>query len=173
MIRSILVVAALSVSLAPPLHAKVYKWVTPDGRVVFSDKPQAENAEEVNIKTTAPAATEGAAAGPAPEAAAAPDAGENAKYKVFEIASPANDTVIRDVGGAVRVSLTLDPALRPGHTVTIFVDGKEIGSGKSTSATVTNVDRGTHSVKATVTGTDGKQIQSTPPVTFHLKKGRI
>jgi hypothetical protein len=68
------------------------------------------------------------------------------------------------------VRLELAPALQPGHIVEILLDGTAIGSGSATSASVTNVDRGSHTVAAVVKDASGKVVASAPGVAFHLKQ---
>ena len=92
-------------------------------------------------------------------------------YKEFKVTSPANDAVIRDNGGNVRVSLSLNPGLRGDHSIEVMMDGKSIGSGKGTTVTLTEVDRGTHTVQATVKDADGKEVARSNSVIFHLKRG--
>ena len=94
-------------------------------------------------------------------------------YELFEVTSPKNDETFRDNGGRVSISLVLQPRLLRDHTISIFMDGKGIGGGRSTSLTLSNVDRGSHRVHATVVGKDGEQITSTPAVTFHLHRTSV
>ena len=147
-------------------QAKIYKWVLPDGSVVYSDRPQEEGAREVElppIQTFSPP--------PTPRDAGETESKEPEKtYDSVKVVSPQNDEAVRDNGGTVSVQIDLTPPLHPGHTVEILLDGKPIGKGRGTTATVTNVDRGTHSVSAVVKDADGKTVASAPGVTFHLKR---
>ncbi len=66
----------------------VYRWVEPDGTVIFTDQPR-PGAEQLNIEPTQTV--------PPPEAIlpgqpkAAEDKGAEAEYKQFVIVSPADD----------------------------------------------------------------------------------
>jgi hypothetical protein len=68
------------------------------------------------------------------------------------------------------VRIVIEPGLRSGHVVEILLDGNAIGSGRATSASVSNLDRGTHTISATVKDADGKVVASAGSVTFHLLK---
>lgn len=152
-------------------QAKVYKWVMPDGSIQYSDKPQVAGAKEVELPplqlyTAPPTPPPASASAKADEKKAANAQG----YDVVKVAQPGAGEVIRDNGGSVNVRLELDPALRPGHTVEILLDGKSIGSGSATSASVTNVDRGSHTVSAVVKDAAGNTVATAAGVTFHLKQ---
>ena len=154
-------------------HAgKIVKYTLPSGEVIYSDKPPPEAAtgEEVQVEPlqsfTVPPAP------PLQDSTAREDEKpEDAGYEEFKVTSPANDTVIRDNGGNVRVSLSLKPSLRSGHSIEVMMDGQSIGSGRGTSVTLTEVDRGTHTVQASVKDADGKEIARSNSVIFHLKRG--
>ena len=53
---------------------------------------------------------------------------EEEGYESFKVTSPANDSVIRDNGGNVRVSLSISPGLRSGHQIDVMVDGQSVGT---------------------------------------------
>lgn len=165
--KKLLFVAALALAVAP-LGAKIYKSVLPDGTVVYSDTPPASDAKPVElprIQTYTPA--------PVPSIQAPQNKSEKNTfqgYDTFEVTSPANDATVRDNAGTVSVSLSLSPGLRNGHKVEIFMDGQSIGSGAATTASVTNIDRGTHSIHAVVRDADGKEVIRTANSVFHLQK---
>ncbi len=148
--------------------AAVYKIVNPDGSVTFSDRPQ-EGAEELDVGTVQTIDADVPSASTEPvKVPAFPG------YEIFEISSPKNDETFRDNGGVVSIQLTLQPRLFRDHTISIFMDGKDIGGGgRSTGLTLQNVDRGSHRVHATVVGKDGEQVASTPAVTFHLHRTSV
>jgi len=155
-------------------HAgKIVKYTLKNGQVIYSDTPppEAASGEEVTVEPlqsfTLPPAP------PLEDSVAEEDAPEQVGYEEFKVTSPANDATIRDNGGNVRVSLSLSPGLQGGHSIEIFMDGQAIGSGNSTSLTLTDVDRGTHTVRATVTDSDGKEVARSNSVIFHLRRGGV
>lgn len=166
-----LLLALLAAGWAMPCDAsKIYKWVLPDGSISYSDRPQQEGAQEMELPSLqlyTPAPLPAAAA-----AAQGGDADQDAAlaYEVVRIASPQPDETIRDNSGNVSVQVELRPALQAGHTVEILFNGSAIGSGAATTASVTNVDRGSHTVSAVVKDASGKVLASAPGVTFHLKQ---
>ena len=57
--------------------------------------------------------------------------------------------------------------------VTILLDGKEIGQGKSNALSLTNVDRGTHTLRAEVKNAQGATVISASPITFTLQRASL
>ena len=159
----------LAIGASPADARKIYKWVLPDGSITYSDRPQQQGAKELKLP---PLQTYTPAPAPASGGADQAAAGDNTSvpYEVVKVASPLPDETIRDNNGTVSVRLELAPALQSGHTVEILLDGTAIGSGSATSASVTNVDRGTHTVAVVVKDAAGKVVASAPGVTFHLKQ---
>ncbi len=149
---------------------KVYKYTLSNGEVVYSDKaPPADQGEEVTLEPL-----QGFSLPPPPrlkDSTANKDAPEPAGYQEFKVTSPSNNATIRDNGGNVPVSLTLRPGLRSGHSIEVMMDGQPIGSGSGTSVTLTEVDRGTHTVQAAIKDSEGKEIARSNSVIFHLKRG--
>jgi hypothetical protein len=157
-------------ALCAPVAAKVYKLVLPDGSVQFTDQPQ-EGAEEVKlppVQTFQP---------PPVPPAGDPRPGQRQDaaplYESIAVVSPRPDETLRDNAGTVDITLSLEPSLRADHTVEILLDGKAIGSGAGTSVSVSNVDRGTHTVSAAVKDAEGNTVATAPVVTFHLKRAAV
>ncbi|MET0986403.1 MAG: DUF4124 domain-containing protein [Steroidobacteraceae bacterium] len=162
----------LALTLAIPAFASqvVYKWVDPQGVTHYSDRP-VPGAERVELRAgtttvtpgTPPATTSStnsrsAASGPA--------------YRNVEIWKPSNDEVFFNVGGKVDVNVRVDPALLPGHTLSLYLDGRLV-EGFAPGAeqfSLNEVYRGTHSVVAVITDQSGKRIAETPQVTFHVRQ---
>jgi hypothetical protein len=166
-IRLALCSGALLVFAGSPVTAKVYKSVQPDGTVVYSDSRPDAAAEEVKLPEiqfySAPPL-------PAPAQEEPPAEAADEGYSRFEIAAPADDATVRDNGGTVRISLAMEPPLQDGHEVEIFVNGASVGRGRATSASLTNVDRGSHTVYAVVRDGSGQELARTGSSTFHLKR---
>lgn len=96
----------------------------------------------------------------------APVAGSS-QYTI-EISSPSNDEPIRENTGNITISVSVAPGLSGDHTIRITMDGGVISSGRGSYVSLTNVDRGTHTVAASLLGAGGEVIARSPTVTFHL-----
>jgi hypothetical protein len=163
----------LAVLVAVPAGAtEVYRWVDANGQTHYSDQWQ-PGAEKVRIEQSpvysAPAARPGAkTTGSSQPAAAGP------RYDSLEILSPAQEEVLWNIGGQVRVALQLTPALRTGDVLRLFLDGEpqEVAAG-SMSAELTDVARGVHTLKATVTNEAGKTLIESDPTTFVVRQTSI
>ncbi len=164
-----LVLLILGLLLAVPSQAKIYKWVMPDGSIRYSDKapPGGKELKLPPLQTYS--------APPVPEAVAKSEAstGGAVEYKIFEVQSPKDDEVIRNNAGTISIQLSLAPNLIPGHSVEIFMDGKSVGSGQGTRISLSNVDRGSHTIKASIKDESGKAVKETASVTFHLQRASV
>ena len=157
-----------TIAIAPVwLPAEVYKWADPQGNVIYSDKPH-PGAEEIKLPETQ--------AYPAPQTASPtikPEQQSFPGYEKIEIATPANDETIRDNTGNINVSIKLEPELQVdlGHKLVLYVDGVKLPQElTSTLFQFTNLDRGTHTIHAAVVDSAGKELVSSKPSTFHLKR---
>jgi hypothetical protein len=160
--------ALLLMLLAPgPVSAKIYKWILPDGSVTYSDQPQVKGAKAVELP---PLQTYSPPPIPPPAAKQNPASAQGIGYSKVEVVAPKPNESLRDNGGTISVQLSIEPPLQTGHEVQILVDGKSIGSGRATSASVSNLDRGSHTISATITDADGKVVKSASSVTFHLQR---
>ena len=167
-----LIVAVLALSIAASASAAVYKWVQPDGTVTYSDRAPQENAaptdlpELQEIKLPPPPPPQ-----PTDSSEDTPsDQAQRREYTKFEITEPANNSAFRNNAGQVTVKLNLEPALQEGDMVAILLDGKEIGQGKSNALSLSNVDRGSHTLSAMVKNAQGGTVISANPVTFTLQR---
>ena len=164
-----LMMLLMGIVLAMPGQAKIYKWKMPDGSVRYADKPQ-KGGEEVKLPElqfyTAPPL-------PAVQPKTANKTPATTQYKTFKVSSPKADQVLRDNSGKVSVQLSIDPGLDKNHSIEILMDGKSIGSGRGTSVSLTNVDRGSHTLQASIKDKSGKAVKQSASVTFHLKRHSI
>jgi Domain of unknown function (DUF4124) len=163
---------------------KVYKSTDARGNVVFTDVPpanvdQAEKAtveiREVNVYQ--PRTGRGdTIQGREPWIVEDADPGQEGEqpeftpYPVLTIASPANDTPLRDNVGNVSVQVGIDPALNGAHRLRLLLDGNPVADATSTSFQLENVDRGTHSLSVEVVDEDGEVLQTSSTSTFHMQR---
>lgn len=156
--------------------AEIYSWKDANGNTVFGDTPpEAKQAEKIESRplTVIPSYKD-------PELEKQDDAKKEDKddsenYESFEIAYPSDDATIRSNDGNVNISLDLSPSLQSSHRVFVYLDGKKIneeGSG-SLSASLNNLDRGTHSIFAVVRTENGDVLINSNTVKFHVQRNSI
>lgn len=149
-------------------HAEIYKSINADGEVVYSDT-RTKGAEALKMPAlptyTPPPVTESTSKKEEPV--------ETAVYEDFIFLKPEDNATIRNNQGIINVELKLTPALRGkrNHRVQFYLDGEPYGEpGTSIRTTMSNVDRGEHSLTASVLDTDGDAIISAAPVIVNLHR---
>ncbi len=147
---------------------KVYKKVNPDGTVEFTDQPSSD-AEEVPVREvpsikTKPAPSIKFDSGQAQEPQTFP-------YEEVVIVSPKNAETIRDNAGNITLRGSVSPVLqqRLGHQLRWKMDG-EVLAQQDLTLTLTNVDRGTHTVQLEIVDGEGEVQASSKSITFHLRR---
>lgn len=154
--------------------AGVYRWVDAEGNVVYGDDPpKSAQAETVDL----PALTIADSFVPATpstrqDAPAQPDE-EQAAYTRFKVTAPAVDEAIRANDGNMGVTVAVEPALRAGDSISLYLDGKQVGNGKSLTFALTEVDRGEHTVFAVLADAQGNIIQNTEAVRFNVLRHSV
>jgi hypothetical protein len=143
----------------------VYRSVDEDGNIVFSDKPT-DGAEEIDVKDAQTVNLPSAG----PFKYTPPKKEQPLQYTDIAIVSPANDTAIRDNEGNITVSVMLEPGLNSdrGDQLALYMDGAQVSVGSSPQFELNNIDRGTHTLKASVVDNGGKAIISSSPVSFTI-----
>tara|TARA_B100000029_G_scaffold320078_1_gene312457 strand:- start:241 stop:741 length:501 start_codon:yes stop_codon:yes gene_type:complete len=140
------------------VNAEVYKTIDEDGNIIFTDRPTVDS-EQIKLKelktteTVRPSDTTS-------NRKSQSEKDEDSNYKKISITSPIDGSAVRSNSGNVRISVSIDPALRSGHRVLITLDGVELSKGTSMSASVDNLDRGTHTTVASIIDSSSKPIIS-------------
>jgi hypothetical protein len=147
----------------------VYKWVDENGVIHYSDQPH-ENAEKVQLKAPQTYTPPKTPAGPpqAPRQAASKPA---STYQSCAVSEPANDQVFMNTD-TVTAGVTAQPAVRPGDTAVVTLDGQRVPGVPASGGqfTISPVDRGTHSIQMTVQDSSGATVCTSPAVTFHVQQ---
>jgi hypothetical protein len=151
--------------------ADVYRWVDRDGVVHYSDQWQ-PGAEKVRIQETATYSGSRAAGSKPASTASAPPAATG--YRSLTITSPAQEEVLWNIEGRLRVALQASPALRGTDRVRLYLDGsaQELAPGTS-SAELTDVFRGVHTLKADVLDAAGKVLISSETTSFVVRQQTV
>ncbi len=152
-------------------QAEVYRWVDKSGNVIFSDQPHPD-AELVDIDTSptySPVAI--------PEQTLTASEEDQEEFEVpnyqIDIVSPENDISIRDNAGTVTISVKVIPELdvEREDQLIIKLDGQTLGEPQfSTSFTLTNIERGTHTTQVAIVDKLNKTLKTSKAVTFHLQR---
>ena len=158
-----LLVLACTVATA----ATVYKWVDENGVTHFSDQPH-PNAQKVELKApqtfTAPKVT-------APTQSSRPSPSRPAEkvYTACGMSEPTADQVFMNTD-TVSAGVTAQPAVRPGDTVVVTMDGAPVPGVPASGGqfTITPVDRGEHTIQMVIKDPTGVTVCSSPAVTFHV-----
>ena len=140
----------------------VYVTRDADGNPVFSDQPS-KTSEKIQVQEVMTIPAEKIPDVPQP------DKQEKAfAYQELQIVNPLNDSAVRENSGSVSISVSVKPALKPGHKIVMTLDGQEISRGSSSTASLSNVDRGTHTVAASIIAADGSSLIAAQPIQFTL-----
>lgn len=170
--RPITLLLTLSLSLCSTFaSAEVYRWLDADGNVVYGDDPPKKSAATRVELPTLTVADSYKTAGhkTTPKTTEEADAG----YTSFKISAPANGDTLRANDGALSINIDLQPALKPGDTITLYLDGKQVSTGTSTGFSLTDVARGEHTVFALVSTKQGEVIKNTEGVKFNVLRASV
>lgn len=162
-------------ALAAPAFAgqTVWKWVDDKGVTHYSDQP-VPGATKMELNSSRSDTDPKPSYTPSsPGRDIAPQKGP--AYARFVVISPQQDESIINTGGKVTVRLASTPAIGGGQAIAIYLDGARVEglSPSSMSHDLSDVPRGTHTVKAAVLGQNGAPLQETPPVTFHVRQESV
>lgn len=171
MIRIVLVILLLWVRV--PAAEEIYRWSNEDGGVTYSDQPPPPQADGNRIKPemlprlqVIPAIT-----APSEPPAIEPAVNDLTKtYQIFSVAQPLGQSAVRANDGDLTVVLNVQPGLwvAAGHNIQLYLDGKPAAQGAQTSFQLTNLDRGSHSIRAEILDQNGQSLVSTDTVSFTL-----
>ncbi len=163
----------LALLLAAGALAEAYTWTDADGVVHYSDRPhpgakiiELGEASSPRPRPTTRSATSELADADEQDAASAPG------YTSLEIASPAAEETLWNIEATLNVTLTLTPALQPGHQVRVYFDGTpQMVSGASFQ--LQEVYRGVHNLQAEVIDETGKLMIRSRPSRFYVQQNTV
>ncbi len=160
--------------------ADVYKWKDRYGKTQYGDKPP-EGAKIEPFK--APPITviqnygqQWHASGQQSQVNNQPRRSANSatgKYTSISIVAPKPDQAIRANDGDVTLMLSIQPKLQKGHSIVVFLDGKQVSNGASRAVNLTGLDRGLHQVHAEIRDAYKTTLISSPPVNFTVLRTSI
>lgn len=168
--RTTLLLLAL---LAGPVLASqtVWKWVDENGVTHYADRP-VPGAIKMEI-SSGKSSSESRSFGSTTTTTQPADTGP--VYRNFEIWKPGNDETIPNTGGQVTVNVRVEPALQPGHSLYLYLDGRLVEGfpANTLSFDLKEVPRGMHRVLAVISDGRGTRVQETEPVSFTVRQESV
>jgi hypothetical protein len=158
----------MSLACAAAHSASVYRWVDENGVVHYSDQPH-ENAEKVQVQAPQTYKSQ-----PAPRTApTAPPAPPASTYQCAIVQPAPDDTFSNAFSVATSVQVT--PAPRDGDQAYLLLDGARVPNypGTGGSYTISNIDRGQHTLQAVVLDGSGKMLCQSANVTFTVMQPSV
>lgn len=142
---------------------QIYKSLAPDGSVVYSDTPT-NNAQPMTVKPipTIPAFSSYPHDGAKPlQHKVSTPLPNEINYQTFSFVEPIKNSSFHSAGGVVQIVLKLNPDLRPTDSVKILLNDKPVAIQKNLSLSLTNIDRGTHTLTAHILSDNNIVLKST------------
>lgn len=158
-----------------PCHsalAVVCKTIDAEGHVSYSDVSVSECQNPVRLPESSTYKPRQLPSSILPKQQA--DSEAFAGYTRMRIAQPETGGTVRSNEGKVAVSVELEPQLQPGHKVRLSLDGVAIQPAfTSQQASLTGIERGTHTIGAEVIAENGTRLFNASSVAFTLRKDAI
>ena len=162
--RNVLVMIML---LAQAAVADVYKTVDKDGNIKYTDKPNLENAEKIELRevNTVPGAEPLPQSVPVESSIAPQQAALN--YKIG-IISPRSDVTIPVGQRDLAMAINLTPQLAQGHLLVYFMNGELLEETTTNNIIVKDVPRGTHTLVVEAIDANGQSLGTSPPTIVNV-----
>lgn len=178
--------------------AEIYRWTDASGKQVYGDEPpeNARSVQAIELPTLTVAESFKAKPKPAdlatksaelPQAESSTNQSANSTqvvktdaepiaatgYDNFSILVPGADEVVRSNSGEVAIKIDLQPALKKGHGIVVYVDGKQVGETTEETLKIAGIERGEHSVFAVLHDAQDAILGNTEAVNFTLMRNSV
>ena len=156
---------------AQETRRELWTWKDANGVAQYSDRP-VPGATKVELSGVTPAQSVAPpVARAAIEPAAKPAAAPVVQYQSLEIWAPENGESFFGADATVSVRLRSEPSLDSGDRLLLFLDGKLVeGAEDAYEHTLSNLERGAHSITATILDSQGNEKIRSEPRVFHIKQ---
>jgi hypothetical protein len=97
------------------------------------------------------------------------------QYEVFRISQPSAEQTLRDNSGTLDIALDVQPRIKRGHSLELFLDGQSVEGipRVTTRFTIGGVVRGQHTLRAVLVDSTGEIVAETPTVRFYMMQTSI
>lgn len=148
------------------MAADVYMTVDENGNPTFTDQP-VEGSKKIEVKEviTIPALKNA----PPPRTTSQPQV----RYSQVTVTNPKQDETYFRSQGDLAINVSISPRLRSGDNLAYFLDGVPVHTGKATSHSLSELDRGTHTVRVAVVSGNGDELITSESITFHMRQASV
>jgi len=158
---------------AQDTRRELWTWKDANGVTQYSDRP-VPGAKKVQLTTAAPAEAAPAAPSTITASAGKPAAAPAVQYQSLEIWQPENGESFFGADATVNVRMRSEPTVAAGDRLLLFLDGKLVeGGGAAYEYTLTDLERGAHSITATILDDKGNEKIRSEPRVFHIKQPTV
>lgn len=162
----LILLSALSGTAA--IAAPAWTWVDANGTVHFSDRP-VPGATQVELS-----GAQGFSTGTSRVSRAGNRAVAAGLPYQAEIVSPADQETLSNIGSVLPVQVRFQPSLQGDHRYDLALDGQRRNLNTvSTSVTLPDVFRGTHTLEIVVINSAGTELMRSPPRTFFVQQTSV
>jgi hypothetical protein len=163
--RALLFAIMLAGCLAASASTTVYTWVDAQGVTHFSDQPH-PGATKLKVED-APTFT------PPPVPGVSVSHAHETQQQQCSIESPADQQTLMNVwsvSGHIRL-----PQVNPGDRVVLMLDGAVLAGAADAGGnfTITQIDRGSHTLAAQVLNASGQVVCEAPSITFYVHQANL
>ena len=177
LIATIVLLSAVCLSA----NAEVFKKIDQDGNVSFTDVPTSKDQKAIHIdqpmtyesKPITPKTPSSVEDPEGPEGSERTETSQSqTNYETLSINTPTNDENLRSNGGNVAVSLSSQPDLDRDakHQYILYLDGNKVSESQSSTSSLANTDRGTHTLSAEIVDKEQNTLIKSDSITFHLQR---
>lgn len=156
------VLALLAIQLATQsvMAQTIYRGKDAKGAPVFTDQPRpGDRPVELPPINTAPAPTAMPAMGGSQPSAFA-------GYSQIAVSAPGS---VPNAFSPVNVSISIEPALQPGHLWQLRLDGAFIAAGRESGYTFARLEAGLHTLSLSIVGDSGEVLGEASPVSVLVR----
>ncbi len=158
----------------------VWKWVDENGVPHYTDHPVpgAQRIELTGVPTVpalkTPETQQAAPAAAPPGGSEAGQAAQTQSGQHVALVKPEPNETLWNIGATLTVQVTVEPPLRPGQHVDVFLDGTRVNVGATaTQFTVPNVYRGVHTLQVVVVSPEGQDVARSGSVQFTVQQTSV
>lgn len=141
---------------------KVYRYTDAKGVIHYTDKPPAKDSKPVDLPPlqTFPSTGKANLSSPTPPV-------KKLQEYVLAFTAPAADSTFRDAEG-IPMTVSVTPPMPQGYGMRFSADGAPLHEDvlQDTSFSANGLERGTHTLTATLVNQDGKEVGSTSVTVF-------